>query len=158
VEGDRADETLQKREAEPLANHVPTVATRPKPHLKDEANASKVSSDRGFSPKPIYFQLDKDTLMPEGKQILKEVAVWLKTHPDISVQIQGHCDERGTHAYNMALGAQRAWNVKKYLVGLGIPARQLGTVSFGKERPVDSAHTEKAWAKNRRAEIVIQKN
>jgi len=89
----------------------------------------------------IYFNLDESTL----------------AHPEVSMEIQGYCDERGTYAYNMALGAQRAWSAKRSLMKLGILKERLGTVSYGKERPIETAHNKKSWAKNRRAEFVTMK-
>ena len=77
-------------------------------------------------------------------------------HPDVSVIIEGHCDERGTSEYNMALGDRRAQSAKSYLVDLGIGSRRLMTISYGEERPLDPSHNERAWAKNRRDQFVIE--
>ncbi|HUL23485.1 MAG TPA: peptidoglycan-associated lipoprotein Pal, partial [Thermodesulfobacteriota bacterium] len=91
----------------------------------------------------------------EDEAILKENAAFLKNNPKMKVQIEGHCDERGTVEYNLALGERRANNTKKYLVFLGIPADRISTISYGKERPSDKGHDEGAWAKNRRAHVVV---
>jgi len=85
--------------------------------------------------------------------LLKQ-ASWLQQYPDVAIQIEGHADERGTREYNLALGERRATAAKNYLVSLGVAASRLSTVSYGKERPVDPASTEEAWAKNRRAVTV----
>jgi peptidoglycan-associated lipoprotein len=79
----------------------------------------------------------------------------LKKYPKVKVQIEGHCDERGTIEYNLALGERRANSTKKYLISLGISADRISTISYGKERPLDPGHNEEAWAKNRRAHIVV---
>jgi peptidoglycan-associated lipoprotein len=86
---------------------------------------------------------------------LKESAALLKKNPKWKIQIEGHCDERGTVEYNLALGERRANSTKRYLVSLGITSDRISTISFGKERPLDPGHNEEAWAKNRRAHIVV---
>jgi peptidoglycan-associated lipoprotein len=105
--------------------------------------------------KIVHFALDKYTLSNEARTILQGDAEWLKGHPSVVVQIEGHCDERGSLEYNLALGEKRANSVKAYLQQLGIDASRLSTVSLGEERPVDSGHTEEAWSKNRRNEFVV---
>jgi peptidoglycan-associated lipoprotein len=87
--------------------------------------------------------------------ILRENAAFLKKNPKMKIQIEGHCDERGTVEYNLALGERRANNTKRYLVSLGITSDRISTISFGKEMPLDPGHNEEAWAKNRRAHIVV---
>lgn len=108
-----------------------------------------------FLNQDIYFEFDESKLLPEAKEILKEKAKWLKSHAGVSVIIEGHCDERGTNEYNMALGDRRARNAKNFLSDLGIAADRMTTTSYGEEKPLDSRHTEEAWAKNRRAHFVI---
>ncbi|MBW2018647.1 MAG: peptidoglycan-associated lipoprotein Pal [Deltaproteobacteria bacterium] len=108
-----------------------------------------------FLNEDIHFEFDKSRLLPEAKEILRHKAKWLMAHPDISVIIEGHCDERGTNEYNMALGDRRAQSAKSFLVDLGIARERLTTISYGEERPVDPRHNEEAWAKNRRAHFVI---
>jgi peptidoglycan-associated lipoprotein len=81
---------------------------------------------------------------------------WLRINPDIEIIIEGHCDERGTNEYNLALGDRRAESVKVFLLDLGINNSRLKTISYGEERPADSEHTETAWAKNRRAHFLIE--
>ena len=99
---------------------------------------------------PVYFDLDESTIKPEFESILQGAAQALR-ESGASVTIEGHCDERGTREYNLALGERRAAAVRTYLQSLGVRASQISTVSFGEERPVDPGHTESAWAKNRRA-------
>ena len=103
----------------------------------------------------IYFEFDKFSLTSQAREVLNTNAAWLKNHPDVLVQLQGHCDERGTQEYNQALGENRAISVKKYLVTLGIDSERLFTISYGETMPADPNHTEDAWAKNRRAEFTI---
>jgi peptidoglycan-associated lipoprotein len=105
--------------------------------------------------KDIRFDFDKYDIRPEDVEIMKENAALLSKNPNLKIQIEGHCDERGTAEYNLALGQRRASSAMKYLVSLGIPADRLSTISYGKEKPLDPAHTEEAWAKNRRGHFVI---
>ncbi len=105
--------------------------------------------------KPAFFQYDASDLSQEAQQTLNDDAALLKQHPTWAVTIEGHCDERGTAEYNLALGERRAVAARTYLVSLGIAADRLHTVSYGKEFPFDPGHDESAWAKNRRAHFVI---
>ena len=105
--------------------------------------------------KDIHFDFDKYDIRREDEGILRENASWLKKNPKMKIQIEGHCDERGTGEYNLALGERRANNTKKYLVSLGINSDRISTISFGEEKPLDPGHSEEAWAKNRRAHIVV---
>jgi len=104
----------------------------------------------------VLFDFDKADLTEAGKKICQGVAESVRRTPKAKVLIEGHCDERGTAEYNLALGERRATAVRNYLVSLGVPKEALGTVSFGKERPLDPGHTEEAWAKNRRAHFVLK--
>ena len=108
-----------------------------------------------FVNEDIHFEFDKSRLLPEAKEILKEKAEWLSMYEDVTVTIEGHCDERGTNEYNLALGDRRAESAKRFLTDLGISVSRLTTVSYGEERPVDLRHHEEAWAKNRRAHFAI---
>lgn len=105
--------------------------------------------------KDIYFDYDKYDIRREDEQILRENAAFLKKNPKMKIQIEGHCDERGTAEYNLALGERRANNTKRYLVSLGITSDRISTISYGEERPLDPRNNEEAWAKNRRAHIVV---
>lgn len=102
----------------------------------------------------IYFDLDRSDIKDESRSTLSDNADWLKKNKDSKVTIEGHCDERGTEEYNIALGQRRASSTKSYLVNLGISANRLSTKSYGEERPVETCHNESCWWKNRRAEFV----
>ncbi len=104
----------------------------------------------------ILFDFDKSFIREDAKPALAKVADYLKKNAGTKVQIEGHCDERGTAEYNMALGARRAESAKKYLLSLGVKSAALSTVSYGKEKPLDPGHTEDAWAKNRRDHFVVK--
>lgn len=105
--------------------------------------------------KPIYFDFDKSELRADAMETLKANAELMKKYPDTNflIQIAGHCDERGTQEYNLALGERRALAVRDYLRSLGIPGDRLVTISYGEEFPADPGHDEAAWGKNRRAEF-----
>ena len=105
--------------------------------------------------KDIYFDFDRYDVRPEDAPILKENAVLLKKYPNVKIQIEGHCDERGTIEYNLALEERRANSTKNYLVSLGIPPERISIISYGEEKPFDPGHGEEAWAKNRRAHTII---
>lgn len=104
----------------------------------------------------VRFDFDKSDVKENGRKTCQVVADYLKKHPQARMQIEGHCDERGTAEYNMALGDRRATAVMTYLVSLGVPKAALSTVSFGKEKPLDPGHNEEAWAKNRRAHFILK--
>jgi len=103
--------------------------------------------------KTVHFDFDKYTIKENDIAILKGDAQWLKDHPRVAVRIEGHADERGETEYNLALGEKRAMSVKHYLESLGVSGRRLSIISYGEEDPIDPAHNEEAWAKNRRAEF-----
>ncbi len=102
----------------------------------------------------VHFEYDKSTLSSVVKKELAGNAQWMKSNPKTNIQIEGHCDNRGTIEYNLALGERRAQAVKNYMVGLGIPADRLNIISYGEEKPVMQGDTEEAWAKNRRANFL----
>jgi len=105
----------------------------------------------------VYFEFDRYDLSPQTKHTLNQIhAVWLKAHPQTAVEVEGHGDERGTNEYNLALGAKRAENVKRYLVDLGIAAGRLSTISYGEELQLCKDHNELCWAKNRRAHFAVR--
>ena len=109
-----------------------------------------------FESSMIHFDFDKSNLRPDAQAILREKAAYLQANPREKVIIEGHCDERGTTEYNLALGDRRANSAKAFLVNLGIADSRLKTISYGEERPLDSASNEAAWAKNRRAQFVLE--
>ena len=106
--------------------------------------------------KEVYFDFDRYDLRADARETLKANGDWLKGNPSAVVEIEGHCDERGTNEYNMALGAKRAQAAMDYLTTLGVAANRLSTISYGEELPVCEEHTEECWAKNRRDRFVIQ--
>jgi len=103
----------------------------------------------------VFFNLDKSELSPEARATLGKQAVWLKRYGAVKVTIEGHCDERGTREYNMALGARRANSARAYLVALGVEASRIQTVSYGAERPAVLGTGEAVWSQNRRAVTVV---
>lgn len=105
--------------------------------------------------RPLFFELDSSDVSSDGQQVLQANAAVLKKYPTMQITIEGHCDERGTAEYNLALGERRALAAKNYLVSLGIAADKVKTVSYGKEFPFDPGHDDSAWKKNRRAHFVI---
>lgn len=105
--------------------------------------------------KRIQFAFDDYSLSNNAQAILIESATWLNGHPAVKIQIEGHCDERGSAEYNLALGEKRAEAARNYLRQLGVGADRMSVISYGKERPLNPAHNEKAWAENRRDEFVV---
>ncbi|HUO06252.1 MAG TPA: peptidoglycan-associated lipoprotein Pal [Candidatus Binataceae bacterium] len=103
----------------------------------------------------IHFAYNEYTVEPQDDAILKKNADWLNSNSSARVQVEGHCDERGSEEYNIALGAKRAQAAKDYLVTLGIPANRISTISYGKELPVCTEHDETCWAQNRRDHFAI---
>ena len=126
------------------------------PISEDEiANRSLDDLNRDSPLKPAFFPLDAADLDDTGRAVVNANAEILKKYPAWVITIEGHCDERGTAEYNLALGERRAIGVKTYLVSLGIAPDRIRTVSYGKEFPFDPGHTESAWSNNRRAHFVI---
>ncbi len=104
----------------------------------------------------VFFGYDEYSLTPEAQHTLQLQAEWLKKYPNVRVQVSGHCDERGTREYNLALGDRRATAAKNYLVSLGIDGSRITTISYGKERPAVLGSNPSAWAQNRRAVTEVQ--
>ena len=127
------------------------------PALADDDIANRTLDDlnRNSPLRPALFGLDSADLDDQGRQVVSANADILKKFSTWSVTIEGHCDERGTAEYNLALGERRAVSVKTYLVSLGIAPNRIRTVSYGKEFPFDPGHDDSAWAQNRRAHFVI---
>jgi peptidoglycan-associated lipoprotein len=105
----------------------------------------------------IFFDYDKSEIRPDSREKLDKAAGWMKQHPEAEFLLEGHCDERGTREYNLALGDRRANATRDYLVSLGVDAAKLTTISYGKERPFVEGHDESAWSKNRRTHFVQTK-
>ena len=150
-----APATAAARPAPPEPLVEPTVVP-PEPVKEDAiASASLDDLNRNSPLKPVFFELDSSELGAEAQAVLNANAAALKRYATWTVTIEGHCDERGTAEYNLALGERRAIAARAYLVSLGIPADRLSTVSYGKEFPFDPGHDGAAWSKNRRAHFVI---
>jgi peptidoglycan-associated lipoprotein len=150
---------------EPPPPPAPTTVAPPKdfvqePTVKEETLPSdieelnRVAQQRGLIA-DAFFNYDESTLSAEAQSALQTSASWLKKNPQYNLLIEGHCDERGTEQYNLALGDRRANQAKEYLVTLGVDAGRIRTVSYGEERPFDPGHDESAWAKNRRDHLVL---
>ncbi len=133
------------------------VAQEPEPEPEPEPKQEVVvyKAPDVVMQEDIYFDFDKSTLTPTAQDNLLRKAEWLRENPDATVTIEGHCDERGTNEYNLALGDRRAESAKAFLADLGIDPARLTTISYGEERPVDPRQSEEAWAKNRRAHFVV---
>jgi peptidoglycan-associated lipoprotein len=130
----------------------PKVTEEVLPSDIDELN--RLAQQRGYI-QDAFFAFDESTLSADAQSALTNSANWLKKNSSYGLLIEGHCDERGTEQYNLALGDRRANTAKEYLQTLGIDASRLRTVSYGEERPFDAGHDESAWAKNRRDHLVI---
>lgn len=103
----------------------------------------------------VFFEYNSSELGAESQATLERQSTWLKQYGSVNIVLEGHCDERGTREYNIALGERRANAAKSYLVSLGIPESRINTISYGKERPAVTGHDESAWSQNRRAVTVI---
>ena len=103
----------------------------------------------------VFFGFDKYDLTPEAQATLERQAAWMQQHPSVTVTVEGHADERGTREYNLALGARRAAATRQYLIGRGVPANRMKTISYGKERPVAVCDDISCWSQNRRAVTVL---
>jgi peptidoglycan-associated lipoprotein len=124
--------------------------------LGEEMAEQKTASAKSiFENEDIYFEFDSIRLAPDAQEILVKKAKWLRANPSAKITIEGHCDNRGTTEYNLALGEGRAESVKAFLVDLGIDSSRLNTISYGEERPLARAQSEEGWAKNRRAHFRI---
>ena len=122
--------------------------------LRVEGSAREVTGNTVVS-ESVHFAFDSALLSEQAQQILISKADYLRNHSEVLVTVEGHCDERGTDAYNIALGERRAESVKNFLVDLGISANRLNTISYGEERPIALGQNEFSWAKNRRAQLVV---
>jgi peptidoglycan-associated lipoprotein len=153
AQGDTAAASRPPAPPEPVRE--PTLVP-PEPVPEDAISSASLDDLNRNSPlKPVFFDLDSSELNPAAQKALDDNAAVLKRYSTWTITIEGHCDERGTAEYNLALGERRAAAARAYLVSLGIPSDRLRTVSYGKEFPFDPGHDEAAFAKNRRAHFVI---
>jgi peptidoglycan-associated lipoprotein len=126
-------------------------------NVKEEQTTKKqATSESIYNLKDIHFDFDQYSLREEDKQILSNHADYLLKNKTVKIVIEGNCDERGTTEYNLALGDRRAQEAKKFLLNSGIDSKMIKTISYGKERPLDPAHNEEAWAKNRRDHFIVK--
>jgi peptidoglycan-associated lipoprotein len=148
----------------PQAKEQPKVekVIPPPPVVKAEPTEQEIFMSKSLEAlnkeKPlqaIYFDFDKYNVRDDAKPVLESNAAWLKKWASTKILIEGHCDERGTEEYNLALGEKRAKGAFDYLISLGVPAERLKILSYGKSQPLDMGHDEVAWAKNRRAQFLI---
>jgi peptidoglycan-associated lipoprotein len=142
IKEEEAKKAQEKKEFEQ------SLVAKKTPGIEGEVFETKLLKD-------IHFDFDKYDILQGDAEILKGNAALLVKFPNVKIQIEGHCDERGTVEYNLALGERRANSTKNYMISLGISGNRISIISYGKERPMDPAHNEDAWAKNRRAHSVI---
>ncbi len=133
----------------------PETEEKEKKQEKTAESEAKKQEKIPLSFQTVHFEFDKYNISPDQRDVLAHDAQVLKAYPEVKVLISGHCDERGTTEYNLALGQKRANTVKNYLENYGIDGSRLSTISYGEEQPVAEGHNEAAWAKNRRAEFKI---
>jgi len=137
------------------------MESRSKPTDTDEGGATtkpgQVGEVMDIGLQRIHFDTDKWNIRDDARDALKKNADILEANPDVKIQIEGHCDERNTVEYNLALGERRASAVREYLVKLGVDAARISTISYGEERSVALGHDESAWSQNRRCEFIAQK-
>jgi len=150
LEQQAGDDAAERARQEALARQRALEEER----LQEEAMMKQEARDR-FLNEDIHFDFDSSVLTAEAQKILTKKAEWLMNNPGTMSTIEGHCDERGTNEYNLALGDRRAGSAKNFLVDLGVPASRLTTISYGEERPVDPGQNEDAWSKNRRCHFTI---
>lgn len=149
-EAPAAEETPAAAETEAMEEQEPAM-------MESDADEMAVEAARNmFVNEHVYFAFDRSSLDEIAQATLRRKAEWLNDNSTAYVTVEGHCDERGTAEYNLALGDRRAQSVKNFLVDLGIDATRISTVSYGEERPIDPASNEEAWAKNRRAQFRLE--
>ena len=152
-----ADEAARQAEQKAMDLEEERLAAERAEQLKVEAmERDMMMATNRFLNENVYFDFDNSTLDYQAQELLKQKAMWLRDNPEGNVVIEGHCDERGTNAYNLSLGERRAESAKAFLVNLGISGGRLTTISYGEEKPVDMGQNEEAWAKNRRAAFVLE--
>jgi peptidoglycan-associated lipoprotein len=124
--------------------------------LQDDL-ARKEAALKAAKLEPIYFEFDLWSIREDQKEVMVKNSQWLKANPNAKVRLEGHCDERGTAEYNLALGQKRAEAARAFLEGLGISSQRMATISYGEERPLDPGHNEASWVKNRRVDVLAIK-
>jgi len=153
-----SDEEKARLEAERLAREKAAreeEARRRQLEQEQQRMAAERAALEAFLNEHAHFDFDKYNIRPDAEVVLKAKAGYLNTHPNVTVEIQGHCDERGTEAYNMALGDRRAKSAQNFLESLGIAGSRMSTVSYGEDRPLCNEKNEDCWQQNRRAQFVV---
>ena len=146
----------QQPAQQPVAQPQTATTAAPAAAQQQQDNATAQKANQASQLETVYFDFDKSDLRKDTRDTLaKDAELLLKGLAGAKVQIEGHCDERGSDEYNLALGERRAKSVEKYLLTLGVAANHLSTISYGKEKPAVQGHDEVAWSKNRRAEFKI---
>lgn len=147
---------LEKPAETPATGEIPKESIGERPLSKGEAAEGQLSVEELQSKiQDIHFDYDKYDIRDDAKPVLKDVAAILTRNSAIKVIVEGHCDDRGTNEYNLALGERRARAAKDYLLSLGIPSSRIETISYGEEKPLCAESSEACWAKNRRAHFVL---
>lgn len=151
----KVEDTAQAQQPKAPAPTKPLASSNTGQSSLDQMQKGQAVGTPATSPlKDIYFDFDRADLRPAARETLKANADWLMKNPSATVQIEGHCDERGTAEYNLALGGRRAQAAKDYLVTLGIPEQRISTISYGQELPVCTEHNEECWQRNRHDRFV----
>lgn len=145
-----------KVEPKPAPTPPPPPPPPPAPPVDDKAARLRAEM-AAFESTHIYFDFDKSDIRPDAKEVMEKKAAWLRENTDYKVRIEGHCDERGTAEYNLALGDRRAKSAMRHLNALGIATERMSTISYGEERPVCKEQNEECWSRNRRAEFKLIK-
>jgi len=154
--GKKKKEVKEVPAEEPSSIYSSTLEEKPTPDLGQPlAPTIEAPAQETSALQMVHFDFDKYNIRTDAAESLSSNAEWLKSNPDVQVQVQGHCDERGTIEYNFNLGQRRADSVREYLSKLGIDPVRLHTISYGEERPLDPEQNEDAWAKNRRAQFLV---
>ena len=143
-----------KQPAQPAQTEAPAAQQQPVDTGVKETEVKETVSYSVSDLTRVYFDFDSYVLTSKARQTLAQNAEVMKALAGLKVRIEGHCDERGSDEYNLALGERRAQAVMNYMATLGVPASRLSTISYGEEKPLDPGHDEASWAKNRRAEFV----
>ncbi|MCF8025543.1 MAG: peptidoglycan-associated lipoprotein Pal [Desulfobacteraceae bacterium] len=147
-----AEKTRQAQQEEEISEQE--LEARKRAEAKQRREKQKEEKARGqFLSEKVYFEFDDSSLTDDAREVLRRKSRWIRDNPDACIIIEGHCDERGTDEYNLALGSRRAESVKDFLVKTGVDASRLTTISYGEERPAVKGHNEDVWTKNRRAEF-----
>ena len=152
-----AEEEARKRAEEEARQKALREENLREESLSEQEAKERMESERSmFENEDVYFEFDSIRLSPEAQEILTQKAAWLRKNIRARVTIEGHCDDRGTNEYNLALGEGRAQSARTFLIDLGIKESRLNSISYGEERPIATGQNEDAWARNRRAHFVIE--